>query len=126
VPVQGGYDDPLGPALLTAALLAALVGVAYISYMDTVSSNQPPPALAATSPLFPEFFTTVNVTNASLAILPLTGAFQQPTWPNDTERGPGGLTREVETPLPSNSPHGQMILRVELVGLTREVETPLS
>jgi hypothetical protein len=25
------------------------------------------------------------------------------------------LTREVETPLPSNSPHDHMILRVELV-----------
>jgi hypothetical protein len=32
------------------------------------------------------------------------------------ERGPGGLTREVETPLPSNSPHDHMILRVDLVG----------
>jgi hypothetical protein len=30
--------------------------------------------------------------------------------------GAGGLTREVETPLPSNSPHEHMILRVELVG----------
>jgi hypothetical protein len=28
----------------------------------------------------------------------------------------GGLTREVETPLPSNSPHDHMILRVDLVG----------
>jgi hypothetical protein len=27
-----------------------------------------------------------------------------------------GLTREVETPLPSNSPHDHMILRVDLVG----------
>ena len=36
-----------------------------------------------------------------------------------------GLTREVETPLPSNSPHDHVILRVDLVGLTREVETPL-
>jgi hypothetical protein len=27
------------------------------------------------------------------------------------ESGPGGLTREVETPLPSNSPHDHMILR---------------
>jgi hypothetical protein len=36
-----------------------------------------------------------------------------------------GLIREVETPLPSNSPHDHMILRVDLVGLTREVETPL-
>jgi hypothetical protein len=35
------------------------------------------------------------------------------------------LTREVETPSPSNSPHDHMILRVDLVGLTREVETPL-
>ena len=26
------------------------------------------------------------------------------------------LTREVETPLPSNSPHGRMILRVDLTG----------
>ena len=32
------------------------------------------------------------------------------------ESGPGGLTREVETPLPSNSPHDHMILRVDLVG----------
>jgi hypothetical protein len=32
------------------------------------------------------------------------------------ESGAGGLTREVETPLPSNSPHGHMILRVDLVG----------
>jgi hypothetical protein len=30
------------------------------------------------------------------------------------ESGPGGLTRE--TPLPSNSPHDHMILRVDLVG----------
>jgi hypothetical protein len=29
------------------------------------------------------------------------------------ESGSGGLTREVETPLPSNSPLGPMILRVE-------------
>jgi hypothetical protein len=27
-----------------------------------------------------------------------------------------GLTREVETPLPSNSTHDHMILRVDLVG----------
>jgi hypothetical protein len=27
------------------------------------------------------------------------------------DNGPGGLTREVETPLPSNSPHDHMILR---------------
>jgi hypothetical protein len=38
---------------------------------------------------------------------------------------PGGLTREVETPLPSNSPNDPMILRVDLVDITREVETPL-
>jgi hypothetical protein len=39
-------------------------------------------------------------------------------WPPSLarERGPGGLTREVETPLPSNSPHDHMILREELVG----------
>jgi hypothetical protein len=30
--------------------------------------------------------------------------------------GRGGLTREVETPLPSNSPHDHMLLRVNLVG----------
>jgi hypothetical protein len=30
--------------------------------------------------------------------------------------GPGGLTREVETPLPSNSPRDHVILRVDLVG----------
>ena len=29
------------------------------------------------------------------------------------ESGPGGLTREVERPLPSNSPHDHMILRVD-------------
>jgi hypothetical protein len=34
----------------------------------------------------------------------------------ERERGPGGLTREVETPLPSNSPREHMILRVDLVG----------
>jgi hypothetical protein len=34
-------------------------------------------------------------------------------WEGDS--GPGGLTREVETPLPSNSPHDHMILRVDLV-----------
>ena len=33
--------------------------------------------------------------------------------------------REVETPLPSNSPHDHMILRVDLVDITREVERPL-
>jgi hypothetical protein len=69
----------------------------------------------------------------------------------ESASGPGGLTREVETPLPSNSPHGHMILRGDRVwahtgggnalafeqptcpydiesgpgGLTREVETPL-
>jgi hypothetical protein len=43
-------------------------------------------------------------------------AFKQPTWPYDIESGPGGLTREVETPLPSNSPRDHMILRVDLVG----------
>jgi hypothetical protein len=32
------------------------------------------------------------------------------------ESGAGGLTREVDTPLPSNNPHDHMILRVELVG----------
>jgi hypothetical protein len=32
------------------------------------------------------------------------------------ESAPGGLTREVETPLPSNSPHDHMILRVDLEG----------
>jgi serine/threonine protein kinase len=35
--------------------------------------------------------------------------------PSPRERGPGGLTREVETPLPSNSPHDHMILREHLV-----------
>jgi hypothetical protein len=34
----------------------------------------------------------------------------------ERERGPGGLTREVETPLPSHSPHDHMILRGDLVG----------
>jgi hypothetical protein len=46
----------------------------------------------------------------------ITLAIKQPTWPYDIERGPGGLTREVESPLPSNSPHGHMILREDLVG----------
>ena len=32
------------------------------------------------------------------------------------EKGYGGLTREVETPLTSNSPRDHMILRVDLVG----------
>jgi hypothetical protein len=31
------------------------------------------------------------------------------------ESAPGGLTRDMETPLPSNSPHDHMILRVHLV-----------
>jgi hypothetical protein len=34
----------------------------------------------------------------------------------ESESGAGGLTREVETPLPSNSPHDHMMLGVELVG----------
>jgi hypothetical protein len=42
-------------------------------------------------------------------------AFKQPTCPYDIESGPGGLTREVETPLPSNSPRAHMILRVDVV-----------
>jgi hypothetical protein len=33
-----------------------------------------------------------------------------------TESGAGGLTKEEDTPLPSNSPHDHMILRVDLVG----------
>ena len=37
-------------------------------------------------------------------------------WHQRGERGAGGLTPEVETPLPSTSPHDHMILRVELVG----------
>jgi hypothetical protein len=43
---------------------------------------------------------------------------KQPTWTIcDIESGAGGLTRKVETPSPSNSPHGPyVILRVELVG----------
>jgi hypothetical protein len=52
-------------------------------------------------------------------------AFKQPTSPYDIKSGPGGLTREVETPLPSNSPHDPMILRVDLGGLTREVRSRL-
>jgi hypothetical protein len=39
-----------------------------------------------------------------------------PSLNTQRERGAGGLTREVETPLPSNSPHEHMILRVDLVG----------
>ena len=42
-------------------------------------------------------------------------AFKLPTWPYDIESGPGGRTREVERPLPSNSPHDHMILREDLV-----------
>jgi hypothetical protein len=34
----------------------------------------------------------------------------------ERESGPGGLTREVETPSPSNSPHDPMRLRGGLVG----------
>jgi hypothetical protein len=41
------------------------------------------------------------------------------------ESGPGGLTREVETPCLQNSPHDHMILRVEPGGLTWEVERSL-
>ena len=37
-------------------------------------------------------------------------AFKQPTWPYDIESGPGGLTREVETPLPSNSPRCDQLM----------------
>jgi hypothetical protein len=40
------------------------------------------------------------------------------------ERGPGGLTQEVETPLPSNSPHGHMMLRVDLVISHRRWKRP--
>jgi hypothetical protein len=73
-------------------------------------------------------FTDVNITGATPALKKRerergahTGgghalAFKQPTWPYDMESGPGGLTREVETPFPSNSPHGHMIWRVDLVG----------
>jgi hypothetical protein len=43
-------------------------------------------------------------------------AFKQPTWPYDIKRGPGGLTRAVERALPLNSPHDDMILRVDRVG----------
>jgi hypothetical protein len=35
--------------------------------------------------------------------------------PRERESGPGGLTRAVETPLPSNSPHDPMISRVDRV-----------
>jgi hypothetical protein len=48
-------------------------------------------------------------TNRSVDVVP---AAAQP----DERVGAGGLTREVETPLPSNSPHDHMILRVDLVG----------
>jgi hypothetical protein len=48
-----------------------------------------------------------------------------PHGPYDIESGPGGLTREVETPLPSNSPHGPYDIESGAGGLTREVETPL-
>jgi hypothetical protein len=34
----------------------------------------------------------------------------------ERERERPGLTREAETPLPSNSPRDHMILRVDLVG----------
>ena len=35
-------------------------------------------------------------------------------------RAPGGLTREVESPVPSNNPHDHMILRVELKALVQQ------
>jgi hypothetical protein len=49
------------------------------------------------------------------------GRWKRPRLPpahmaNAIERGPGGLTREVETPSPSTSPHARMILRVDQVG----------
>jgi hypothetical protein len=53
------------------------------------------------------------------AVIRLGGACASP--PPHCERGkesrsgPGGLTREVETPLPSNSPRAHMVLRVDLV-----------
>jgi hypothetical protein len=37
------------------------------------------------------------------------------TPPRGRESGPGGLTREVDRPLPSNHPHDRMMLRVDLV-----------
>jgi hypothetical protein len=43
------------------------------------------------------------------------GPHQQPQRERG-ESGAGGLSREVEVPLPSNSPHDHMILRVDLVG----------
>jgi hypothetical protein len=67
------------------------------------------------------------VSNAALVFMRLTPTFFQAAAvrarslklvqyvPSD-ERGPGGLTRELETPLPSNSPHDRMILRGDLVG----------
>jgi hypothetical protein len=45
----------------------------------------------------------------------------QPAQQVGGESGPGGLTREVETPMPSNSPHD---IESGPGGLTREVERP--
>jgi hypothetical protein len=46
--------------------------------------------------------------------------FKQPTCPYDIESIVDwcGLTREVETPLPSHSPHDHLILRGDLVAHT--------
>jgi hypothetical protein len=43
----------------------------------------------------------------------------------ERERGAGGLTREVETPLAFKQPRDQMILRVELVGSHGRWKHPL-
>jgi len=68
-----GYDDPLGPALLTMALLAALVGVSYVAWEDTVKSSKPTPTVASNYSLFPAEYAVVHVSNATLTSFPLTG-----------------------------------------------------
>jgi hypothetical protein len=70
----GGYDDPLGPALLTMALLAALVGVSYVAWEDTVKGSKATPTIPSKYSLFPPEYTTFHVSNSTLTSFPLTGA----------------------------------------------------
>jgi hypothetical protein len=55
-------------------------------------------------------------TGTAAAVALVYSPFHQVCVLHDVESGPGGRTREVETPLASNSPHGHMRLRVDLVG----------
>lgn len=73
----GGYDDPLGPALLTMALLAALVGVSYVAWEDNVKHSKATPTISSKYSLFPPEYTTLDVSNASLISFPLTGAIRE-------------------------------------------------